>query len=360
MLLDSPYNEIHTLRVDARRDDLRGGGERPAVRARRQRRRVRTRLSRTPQPDRVGLHRDHRRSPSWPTHGGRDRAARQTRANQGPATGALYRIAPDGGWDIVWESREDSPYDVAFDSDGTILLSTGNEGKIFRLAGDPLQPTLIARANAQQVTTMLTDRMGQVLFATSNPGKVFRLSTTRAERGTYTSDVRDAQTVATWGAIKWQAQAPPGTRVEISTRSGNTRTPDETWSDWTPAYADAEGSADQQPARAIPAVARGVGRYAERGAAADVGDRGVPPAKHAAARDVDHDSPCRAPCSSVHSPPIRRLPASMATRRIAAQPRRCPRRAGRPQALHRTSAAAPIRRGCSPSCGARRTRTGTS
>ena len=72
-----------------------------------------------------------------------------------------------------------------------------------------------------------------MLFATSNPGKVLRLSPARADRGTYTSDVRDAQTVATWGAIRWQAPAPPGTRVEISTRSGNTRTPDETWSDWS-------------------------------------------------------------------------------------------------------------------------------
>ncbi len=179
------------------------------------------------------------------------------RANQGPATGALYRIAPDGGWDVVWESREDSPYDVAFETGGSILLSTGNEGKIFRLSGDPLQPTLIARANAQQVTTLLTDRMGRVLFATSNPGKVFRLSPTRAERGTYTSDVRDAQTVATWGAIKWQAQAPAGTRIEISTRSGNTRTPDETWSNWTPAYAERGGQSDHAArARAICSGAR--------------------------------------------------------------------------------------------------------
>ena len=95
-----------------------------------------------------------------------------------------------------------------------------------------------------------------MLFATSNPGKVFRLSPTRADRGTYTSDVRDAQTVATWGAIKWEAQAPAGTRVEISTRSGNTRTPDETWSDWSPAYTNAGGQPDHQPARALPAVAR--------------------------------------------------------------------------------------------------------
>ncbi len=168
-------------------------------------------------------------------------------ASRGPAAGALFRIAPDGAWDLVWESREDTPYDIAFESGGTVLVSTGNEGKIYRLSGDPLQPTLVVRANAQQVTNLLSGRDGQVVFATSNPGKLLRLSAARADRGTYVSDVRDAQTVAAWGTIKWQAQSPSGTRIEISTRSGNTRTPDETWSDWTSAYRDQEGSAITSP-----------------------------------------------------------------------------------------------------------------
>ena len=165
----------------------------------------------------------------------------------GPVTGALFRIAPDGAWDQIWESRQDTPYDVAFEPGGTLLLATGNEGKIYRLAGDPYQPSLIARANAQQVTSLLPEREGRVLFATSNPGKLLRLSAARAGRGTYTSDVRDAQTVATWGTLKWRGQVPAGTRVELSTRSGNTRTPDETWSEWSAPYADAEGSAITSP-----------------------------------------------------------------------------------------------------------------
>ena len=92
-----------------------------------------------------------------------------------------------------------------------------------------------------------------MLLATSNPGKLLRLSAVRAERGTYTSDVRDAQTVAAWGTIRWRAQAPAGTRVEVSTRSGNTRTPDETWSDWAPP-SEQSGQRDHQPACAVSAA----------------------------------------------------------------------------------------------------------
>ena len=158
----------------------------------------------------------------------------------------MFRILPDGASDLIWESREDLPYDVAFEPGGGLLVATGNKGKIYRLSGDPLQPTLVARVNAQQVTSLLPEREGRVIVATSNPGRLLRLSATRADRGTYTSDVRDATTVAQWGTIKWQEGASGG-RVEISTRSGNTRTPDETWSDWASPYTDRDGSPITSP-----------------------------------------------------------------------------------------------------------------
>jgi sugar lactone lactonase YvrE len=177
--------------------------------------------------------------PQGPPAAGRGAAA--------AATGALYRILPDGAWDLLWESRVDTPYDVAVENDGTLLVATGNSGKIYRLSGDPFQPTLIARANAQQVTGLMMQSEGRVLVATSNPGKLLRLAAARAERGTYTSDVRDAQTVALWGTIKWEAVTPAGSRLEISTRSGNTSRPDETWSDWSATYGDREGSSITSP-----------------------------------------------------------------------------------------------------------------
>jgi sugar lactone lactonase YvrE len=187
-------------------------------------------------------------------------------ARSGPATGALFRIQPDGASDLIWESREDMPYDIAFEPAGTLLVATGNKGKIYRLSGDPLQPTLVARVNAQQVTTLQPEREGRMIVATSNPGRLLRLSSNRAERGTYTSDVRDAQTVAMWGTIKWQ-EGSTGGRIEISTRSGNTRTPDETWSDWTQPYSDRDGSAITSPRarylqwRAVLIASRGESPY---------------------------------------------------------------------------------------------------
>lgn len=165
----------------------------------------------------------------------------------GQGAGAVFRIDTDGASDTVWESRDDTPYDMAFEGPRDVLIATGNKGKIYRLSGDPYRPTLVTRANAEQVTTLAADRNGRTVFATSNPAKIFRLGGDRADRGTYTSDVRDAQTVAAWGVVRWSAMTPSGTRVEISTRSGNTRTPDETWSDWSNTYDSAEGTQISSP-----------------------------------------------------------------------------------------------------------------
>src|SRR5262245_7144258 len=162
------------------------------------------------------------------------------------AKGAIYKIRPDGLWDTLWEANDDWPFDLLIESDGSLLVGTGKDGKLFKIAGDPATATLLARASARQVTALIRDTSGRIIGATSNPGKVFTLASTRAALGTYDSDVRDAGTVATWGAIRWRAAAKPG-EVEIFTRSGNTATPDETWSAWSKAYTSENGEKIASP-----------------------------------------------------------------------------------------------------------------
>jgi hypothetical protein len=170
-----------------------------------------------------------------------------SRDDKGTPKGAVYRISPDGLWDEVWQSSDDSPYDLAFDAQARLLIATGSKGKIFRLDGEPPEPALVTRASAQQVTALYRNAAGDIFYATANPGKLYKLSSTLAPQGTYESDPKDAEIVSTWGTIRWRGTNPPGTKVEISTRSGNTETPDENWSNWSPAYTTAEGSPITSP-----------------------------------------------------------------------------------------------------------------
>ena len=173
-------------------------------------------------------------------------------------SGAVYRIMPDGVWDPVWESATDAPYDVAFASPDlsggdlsvtgrTLLIATGGDGKIFRVSEDPPRVVLLTRAPAKQVTQFVPGADGAHYYVTANPGKVYRLAPDRATTGTYLSTVRDAETVATWGTVRWRATTPAGTSVELFTRTGNTEEPNDTWSAWSEAYSDPTGSQVTSP-----------------------------------------------------------------------------------------------------------------
>ena len=161
--------------------------------------------------------------------------------------GAVYRIQQDGVWDQVWSSAEDAPYDVALDGQGGLLVATGGKGKIYRVTGEPTENTLLTRAPAQQVTALIPNGARGLLITTANPGKIFRLSAGASTSGSYESDVRDAEAVATWGAISWRGAMPQGTDVRLFTRTGNTAAPDDTWSPWSPAYRRSEGEQITSP-----------------------------------------------------------------------------------------------------------------
>jgi len=168
------------------------------------------------------------------------------RAPRRGGRGMIYRIRPDGLWDAMWDSGEDSPYDLVIEPSGSLLIGTGTEGKIFRVSGDPARATLLARTTARQVTALLRESSGRIVGVGSNPGKLFAISPASARRGTYDSDVRDAGTVASWGVIRWRATAAAG-EVTIATRSGNTATPDDTWSAWSKPYSNSAGEQIASP-----------------------------------------------------------------------------------------------------------------
>ena len=162
-------------------------------------------------------------------------------ANRG-SKGAVYRIAADGLWDELWSSDAHAPYDAVVDASGVLIIGTGNDGKIYQVSDDPPRTVLLGRAPALQVTRFLKQPDGSLRYATANPGKVVRLTRALAQQGTYESEVRDAQTVATWGTLSWRGAWPGGSRIELSSRSGNTAIPNSTWSEWSVPYTDAGGT----------------------------------------------------------------------------------------------------------------------
>jgi hypothetical protein len=145
------------------------------------------------------------------------------------ATGGseIYKIAPDGSPDRVWNSREDIVYALGFDGQGHLLAGTGNRGHIFALRRDD-DFTDLLKAGASQVTAFARAPGGGLYASGSNLGKIFLLGPAPQAEGTYESDVFDAKVFSRWGRAEYRGTG----NIELYTRSGNVDNPDRNWSPW--------------------------------------------------------------------------------------------------------------------------------
>jgi hypothetical protein len=160
------------------------------------------------------------------------------------AQSAVLEILPDGVVNTVWRSRDEMVFSVLVRGD-KLLFSTGTKGRIYSLEG-PRSTTLLLESTEEQTTRLLD--VGNRIYATSsNIGKLFRIADTVATSGTYESNVKDTDSVSAWGKVSWKSG--PGENIVISTRTGNTGTPDKTWSDWQ--MVDASGSVSSPKARFV-------------------------------------------------------------------------------------------------------------
>lgn len=153
----------------------------------------------------------------------------------------IYRIDPTGTWEEIWETA-DLVYDLAPRAGGGVLLATGPDGRLYEITSD-LDVRLFTGVDARQITRFASSGTDVAAFATANPGRVMAVGPGVQTPARYLSRVLDTKSPSTWGAIRWDGT--PG--VELSTRSGNTEQPDDSWSDWSPAYRQAAGEPVTSP-----------------------------------------------------------------------------------------------------------------
>jgi hypothetical protein len=130
--------------------------------------------------------------------------------------------------------------------DDRIMVATGKNGRIFLVRQDKTS-SLLLRAEADQVTSIYSPDGTAVYFATSNPARVYRLASQRRSQGVYRSPIKDTNAISSMGRIRWEARVPTGTGLSIETRTGNSSTPDNTWSDWSAAYTLPDGDQVTSP-----------------------------------------------------------------------------------------------------------------
>lgn len=158
------------------------------------------------------------------------------------AKSAVYRILPDGSTDLLWASSSVAAFSLAPSPSGTgVLIGTSDKGRIYEIGPDG-RDVLSLQSDAGQISTLLATA-GALYATSSNQGSLYRIGSGAGDAGSYESAILDAKSTAAWGRVWWRATGS----VTIQTRSGNTEKADETWSSWSPAASDQNGSAVASP-----------------------------------------------------------------------------------------------------------------
>jgi len=171
--------------------------------------------------------------------------SRGSRRDSGGQKSGIFRIAPDNSVETLWTSDRETIYGLHLRPDNNLLFSTGNKGRIYLLKPDKKFNLLLETTEEQ--TTKLVPAGTDIFSCTSNLAKIYRLGSIVNTQGSFESEVKDTQGVSTWGSIHWRAAVPEGASLKIHTRSGNTKKPDKSWSDWSKAHTLADGEAIQSP-----------------------------------------------------------------------------------------------------------------
>jgi WD40 repeat protein len=170
--------------------------------------------------------------------GGEREAARGPRA-------VVYRQSPAGATIRFWRAPEKMINALAWEEPGNLFVGTGDKGAIYRLDARGTA-TRIVETEESQVLALCRAGSG-ILIGTANPGKVYRFGPGVEPSGTLTSKAFDAGNVAAWGRLGFAGTTPPGTEIELRTRTGNTEKPDETWSVWSDAIQEPSGTTITSP-----------------------------------------------------------------------------------------------------------------
>lgn len=160
---------------------------------------------------------------------GRTPAAPSTSPRPKPGKGVLTRFDLQGRPERMMRHEETHYTALSVDEAGVPYVGTGADGRVYTV-DDAHRITMVADLDSRQVGALAlpAGRAMQLQIAASDPTLLHRTLSYSGPSSTWTSKVLDAGLVAKFGHVEATAFG----RVELSARTGNTPTPDNTWSPW--------------------------------------------------------------------------------------------------------------------------------
>jgi hypothetical protein len=180
---------------------------------------------------------------------GRTPPGPSTPARSKPGKGSLWRFDAQGRPEKVMHHDEFHYLSLALDDAGVPFVGTGAEGRVYTV-DDAHQVALVADTDERQIGALHV--AGKVRFVVgSDPAVFHRVLSVGGPDSVWTSKALDAGLRARFGHLRWNGT---GT-LEVSTRTGDTQTPDATWSAWSTPVA-LGGPTTSPPGRFVQVRAR--------------------------------------------------------------------------------------------------------
>jgi hypothetical protein len=107
---------------------------------------------------------------------------------------------------------------------------------------------LIANVPEKQIVSIAQDN-GAILITTTNSGAVYRMENAPSEKAEFRSVAKDIERFSRFGHYRIEGNGIGDGHLAIAFRSGNTRTPDATWSNWSTPSSTTDGKVDAPAGR---------------------------------------------------------------------------------------------------------------
>lgn len=154
---------------------------------------------------------------------------------------ALYLRHSGGEVEKIWSSSDEHIYAVAPDKkNGGVLIGTGDRGRIYRINKDRSYSLVYEGESAQSYKILPGPEGFTIIY--NNTSSIVKLSNFPSSNGSYTSNIFNLGIQSRAGRLYWDSINGNTPSISLFVRSGNTASPDPTWTEWSPPFTDNNNS----------------------------------------------------------------------------------------------------------------------
>lgn len=141
--------------------------------------------------------------------------------------GTLYRFSPDGAPEQLIDNDDEHFVSLVVGADRRPYVGTGVEGRVYTV-DETHSVALVADTDSRQIGALSVGGKNGFVAA-SDPAVFHPIRGVGGTDAVWTSKAFDAGLRARFGRLSWLSTGA----IELSTRTGNTGKPDDTWSAWS-------------------------------------------------------------------------------------------------------------------------------